>query len=199
MNTTATMIDWYNQSLEKYGEKDYRSLTWGDEQGTSAIRRYEDMNCIIPFADKRILEVGCGWGSFFDFGFICQKYTGIDINENFINIAKQRYSDHQFICMDINQYYSENQYDLVICSGVMGNQGGPGDHPEKLKNFITKIYHSLQANDILINFPSSWSTIRSNNIEYFSPSAVLEQTLMLTRNVTLYHKHKFDFLLHIHK
>jgi ubiquinone/menaquinone biosynthesis C-methylase UbiE len=63
-------------------------------------------NSIIPFANKRILEVGCGWGSFFDFGFTCQKYTGIDINENFIKIAKQRYSAHEFICIDINQYYS---------------------------------------------------------------------------------------------
>ena len=34
------MLKWYNDSLNEFGESDFRSLTWGDSEGVSAKKRY---------------------------------------------------------------------------------------------------------------------------------------------------------------
>lgn len=189
------MLNWYNDSLNQYGEKDFRSLTWGNAEGTSAKARYETMNLISPFSDKNIIEFGCGWGSFFDFGFTCKSYYGLDINSNFIELAKTKYPSSNFKQMDIlNMTHStSDKYDLAISSGVAGNQGGPADHPLKLRKYLSIMFDN--ANKVIVNFPSTWATIRSNNIEYFSPSSTLEIALSITNNVQLIHKTNFDFIL----
>jgi trans-aconitate methyltransferase len=187
------MINWYNNSLKTYGEEDFRSLTWGDKEGSSAKTRYNVMNQIGKFKDKSIIEFGCGWGSFFDFGYKCKTYKGIDINENFINLAQKKYPHLNFLTHNVLGYKDSFKYDLAISSGVAGNQGGPADHPNKLRKFLNNMFnHSQMA---IINFPSTWATIRSSNIEYFSPSSTLEIALSITENVRLIHKSKFDFIL----
>jgi len=187
------MIEWYNESLEKYGPGDFRSLTWADAEGTSAYKRYQQMDEVCPFEDNTIIEVGCGWGSFFDFEFTTEKYVGYDINEKFIKIAKEKHPNRNFFVLDISEEKSPIVADLVICSGVAGNQGGPADHPLKLKKFLKDL--SEMGDTVLVNFPSSWSTIRAKNIEYFSPESVLSAALDITPNVTLYHKSMADFLI----
>ena len=77
----------YNDKLAQYGENDFRSLNWGDKEGKSAKARYQQMFEQYDWSNKRVLEIGCGWGSFFDFGFECNFYYGIDINLDFINLA----------------------------------------------------------------------------------------------------------------
>jgi len=186
------MIKWYNDSLKKYGENDFRSLTWSDLEGKSAEHRYNIINSIESFKNKNIIEFGCGWGSFFDFGFTCNSYLGIDINPNLINIAKNKYK-HPFHVGDCLTFKSDKTFDLAISSGVAGNQGGPADHPSKLKQFLLNMKN--HSSKVMVNFPSTWATIRSKNIEYFSPSSTLEIALSITENVQLIHKTKFDFLL----
>lgn len=197
MNQEQRMMDWYNDSLMNYGENDFRSLTWGTSDGISAKARYLQMNNIIPFKDKSIIEFGCGWGSFFDFGFTCNDYYGIDINLNFINIAKKKYPSNKFENTDILTYNDNTIFDIAISSGVAGNQGGPADHPYKLKEYLYKMF--MSANTVMVNFPSTYATIRTNNIEYFSPSATMEIALSITENIQLIHKEKSDFLLILSK
>ena len=179
----------YNDKLAQYGEDDFRSLNWGDKEGKSAKRRYEQMSQYVDF-DCRIFEYGCGWGSFFDFGFKCQKYVGYDINEKLINIAKNKYPFHKWTTDDNVKF---STFDLCISSGVAGNRGGPAWSPNLLKDYLYKM--SLIAKKTIVNFPSNRATIRSEHVEYFSPEYVLGQALTITENVQLIHKYKSDFLL----
>lgn len=197
MNTQDRMLKWYDDSLKEFGTSDFRSLTWGNAEGTSAKFRYEQMNSVISFKDKNIIEFGCGWGSFFDFGFTCKQFVGIDISKDFISLAVSKYPEHQFINADILDDVTYGNFDIAISSGVAGNQGGPADHPLKLYNYLKKML--AHANTVLVNFPSTWSTIRSVNIEYFSPASTLDIALTLTPNVRLYHKNLSDFLLILEK
>lgn len=193
MNAKERMLKWYKDSLQEFGPNDFRSLTWSNEKGSSAESRYSQMNDIIPFEDKTIIEFGCGWGSFFDFGFTCKDFIGLDISQEFIDIANRKYKDRKFITADVLEDREYGNFDLAISSGVAGNQGGPADHPAKLRFYLKKMLK--HADKVLINFPSTWATIRTPNIEYFSPSATLETALSLTPNVQLYHKERADFLL----
>lgn len=193
------MIDSYNESLDKYGDSDFRSLNWGDRDGTSARFRYEQMDAEVSFENKSVLEIGCGWGSFFDFGFICQDYVGFDINSKFVDIANKKYGgslDKGFRVQDISSLETiTNKFDVSIASGVAGNIGGPAYLPEKLKNMLHKMY--VRSNTVLVNFPSNRATTRAAGVEYFSPEYVLGIALNITNNVKLIHRNKFDFLLRL--
>ena len=145
----------------------------------------------VDFENSSILEIGCGFGSFFKLGFNCKHYVGFDINENFINIAKQFYPTSRWHTSIPD---SKEQFDICICSGVAGNQGGPAWNPSLLQKFLLDTY-SRCTQKVLINFPTNRADIRSEHVEYFSPEYVLSQALHITHNVTLIHKHKFDFLL----
>jgi hypothetical protein len=181
----------YNKKLEQYGESDFRSLNWGDKEGKSAKKRYEQMSQYVDFKNSTIFEFGCGWGSFFDFGFKCKRYTGYDINENLINIAKKKYPLYKWTT---NEHVDKaSTFDLCISSGVAGNRGGPAWSPNLLKEYLYKM--SLIAKKVIVNFPSNRATIRTEFVEYFSPEYVLGEALNITENVQLIHKQKSDFLL----
>ena len=183
----------YNDKLTQYGEDDFRSLNWGDKEGKSAKRRYEQMSQYADFENSSIFEFGCGWGSFFDFGFKCKKYRGYDINEKLINIAEKKYPTHTWTTSDHVYGRKIRTFDLCISSGVAGNRGGPAWSPNLLKDYLYKM--SLIAKKTIVNFPSNRATIRSEHVEYFSPEYVLGQALTITENVQLIHKYKSDFLL----
>ena len=186
--------EWYDSKLEQFGENDYRSLNWGDKDGKSAKARYQQMFEQYDWSNKKVLEVGCGWGSFFDFGFKCDYYHGIDINPKLIDIANKKYKYNNFTTEDISLLKSINSsFDIAISSGVAGNRQGPADTPGKLMHYLNFMFNS--ANTVMINFPSNRATIRSEYVEYFAPEYIISQALNLTNNIQLIHKNQSDFLL----
>ncbi len=199
------MIDWYRDSMKTYGEDDFRSLHWGDKAGTSARFRYEQMDSEVNFEDKSVIEIGCGWGSFFDFGFVCQKYLGFDVVAEFIDSANKKYGgsiDKEFYVKDVLSLMPASykairfdKFDVSISSGVAGNIGGPAYLPEKLNTMLRQMYEI--SHTVLVNFPSNRATNRAENVEYFSPEYVLGQALNITNNVKIIHRNKFDFLLRL--
>ena len=46
------MQKWYLDSLNKYGEDDFRSLTWSDKMGKSAKKRYQQMSEYVDFKEN---------------------------------------------------------------------------------------------------------------------------------------------------
>ena len=188
--------EWYDSKLEQFGENDFRSLNWGDKEGKSAKARYQQMFEQYDWSDKKVLEIGCGWGSFFDFDFKCDYYHGIDINPLLIDIANKKYKNYDFTTEDISNHQLKSvslNYDVAISSGVAGNRQGPADTPGKLMHYLSFMFNS--ANTVMINFPSNRATIRSEYVEYFAPEYVISQALNLTNNIQLIHKNQSDFLL----
>tara|TARA_B110000211_G_scaffold48270_1_gene52321 strand:- start:521 stop:1117 length:597 start_codon:yes stop_codon:yes gene_type:complete len=188
--------EWYDSKLEQFGENDFRSLNWGDKEGKSAKARYQQMFEQYDWSDKKILEIGCGWGSFFDFGFKCDYYHGIDINPLLIDIANKKYKNYDFTTEDISNHQLKSvslNYDVAISSGVAGNRQGPADTPGKLMYYLNFMFNS--ANTVIVNFPSNRATIRSEYVEYFAPEYIISQALNLTNNIQLIHKNQSDFLL----
>ena len=184
----------YNSKLKQFGKNDFRSLNWGDKKGISAKARYQQMFEQYNWTNKSVLEIGCGWGSFFDFNFTCNYYTGIDINPKLIAIANKKHKYKNFKTENISNLKILNRgYDIAISSGVAGNRQGPADTPGKLMHYLNCMFNS--ANTVMINFPSNRATIRSEYVEYFAPEYIISQALNLTNNIQLIHQNQSDFLL----
>lgn len=80
-------------------------------------------NYIRPFDNCKILDIGCGPARILEYYPNNIEYVGIDINEDYINNARNTYGSDKrtFLCStvdDINQL-EFSQFDIITCLGVL--------------------------------------------------------------------------------
>ena len=101
---------------EKYEEKfghleGVKSLGWGSDY--SQQKRFDILLDVGISINDSVLDVGCGYG---DFSKNFVNYLGIDLRENAILTAKNKYSNHRFELKSI--YDINDTYDWVFASGI---------------------------------------------------------------------------------
>ena len=87
----------------------------------SQTKRYQIICQNINPTAQSIIDVGCGTGDFFHYlkyNNINLNYTGIDISSKMIIAAQKAYPSGNFRCLSINDCAVNNQYDIVIASGL---------------------------------------------------------------------------------
>lgn len=79
----------------------------------------------VLFPGAKVLDVGCASGGFFNIMRSMEPliyYTGIDISEPSIELAKQKYPDARFLIADGLQIpFDAGEFDLVHCTSVLVN------------------------------------------------------------------------------
>lgn len=81
-----------------------------------------DYRTLVPFLRKgmRVLDVGCGTGSITnDISKQTGKVTGIDNTERFINAGKERYDKVDLKCVDLFEFKTDEQFDLIVSARTM--------------------------------------------------------------------------------
>lgn len=94
----------------------------------SPFQRYrisKILEIYTPNKGENILDLGCGWGTFcFAFAPLCEKITGVDFNENGIDLCnrklkKWKFQNITFLCADAqNTRLKSNSYDVIICADL---------------------------------------------------------------------------------
>lgn len=95
----------------------------------------------IALKNSTILDVGCGTG---DLAFFLQKYqikdyVGIDIFENSIIKANQKFPQYLFILSDFLTYSFDKKFDYVVCSGALTTKLS-SDNYEIFSQWIIKMW-----------------------------------------------------------
>jgi len=109
--------------LKEYDPKEY----W--ERRADSWSELADLNYSLPITDKNliknwinklefksVLDIGCGNGRFTPM-FIGKDYTGIDISDKLVKIAKKRFPESEFKTMrveDLKPILSKPKYDLIF-------------------------------------------------------------------------------------
>jgi pseudaminic acid biosynthesis-associated methylase len=118
-----------NQTLDKVNES-YRKQT-----GITVQQIFEDFFDPLDRSSK-ILELGCNVGINFEIlkkmGF--SNLTGVEINTEAISIAKHNHPNLNFINSSIEEFNSNQKYDLVYTAGVLIHI-----NPNSLNSIISKI------------------------------------------------------------
>lgn len=125
-NQVKVLQQMYGDLHHEHGETPM-GVGWGSRKGQYA-RFHALLNYKKHLNPHNILDVGCGYGGFFTFVRMFKSkrigYTGIDIVEDYIEIAKTRYPRNgSFQCRSVKEHaeiWGENAYDLVVGSGVVG-------------------------------------------------------------------------------
>ena len=127
-----------------YSWKDYKKET---EKLNQLIKKYKNSD------GNKLLDVACGTGNhleYFKENFSC---TGIDLNEEMIDIAKSNISDVTFNQADMIDFNLDDTFDVILC---LFSSIGYVKTYENLEKTIGNFFNHLKSGGILIIEP--WFT-----------------------------------------
>jgi SAM-dependent methyltransferase len=191
------LLSFYNFHLKKFGDRP-EALRWTPQ---GQLKRYHTLLDIAPdLNDQKILDYGCGTGDFYQFlkrRGIRVHYTGVDINENFINLAKSKYPECTFKTMNTDEDEVEGFYDYVFICGVF-NLRVPGVHDD-LKNALVTLFKNCNK-ALALNALSSHTPVKDIELNYTSPEEMVKFAIEnLSPAVTLLHNRiPNDFTLFVY-
>ncbi len=179
------LLTFYNRHFKKFGDRP-EALRWTPQ---GQLRRYHTFLDIAPdLNNQKILDYGCGMGDFYKFlkrRGVDVKYTGVDINENFINVAKKKYPECKFMVMNIDEDALEGYYDYIFICGVF-NLRVPGVQEDLRNALVTLFKHCSKA--LALNALSSHTPTKDIELNYTSPEDTLRFAIEnLSPSVSLRH------------
>ncbi len=193
------LLSFYNFHLKKFGDRP-EALRWTPQ---GQLKRYQMLADIAPAGDLNnatVLDYGCGTGDFYKFlkrRGINVKYTGVDINENFIRLAKNKYSECTFKVMNADDDRFEGFYDYIFICGVF-NLEVPGVDDD-LKNALVTLFGHCNKG-LALNALSSHAPIRDPELHATSPEEMVKFSIEnLSPSIALRHDRiQHDFTLYVY-
>ncbi len=193
------LLSFYNFHLKKYGDRP-EALRWTPK---GQLKRYHMLAAVAPAEDlnnSTVLDYGCGTGDFYRFlkrRGVTVRYTGVDINENFINLAKSKYPECTFKVMCADDDELEGYYDYIFICGVFNLQV-PGVEDD-LKNALVTLFRHCNKG-LVLNALSSHTPIKDPELHFTSPEDMVKFAIEnLSPSVALRHDRiENDFTLYVY-
>ncbi len=117
---SSEIIDFYNQYLDSFGVTDPSAVGWTNKNAQHT--RFKALFDVGIKDYDSVLDYGCGLGHLNVYmtlnGYKNVKYSGIDVNPHYINMASMMFKDKNFAVSDIESVNPESTFDYVIGSGV---------------------------------------------------------------------------------
>lgn len=136
----------------RYQSKDYY---WGLEPSSMC---YEIMKLKPPIKPYRLLDMGCGEGKdtvfFAKNGYIVSAFDIADIGlEKGKRLADSNHVDVNFFKANINDYYLDNEFDIIFSSGVLHYMSN--EHRKSLLNNYSDCtaLNGIHTLNVFINKP----------------------------------------------
>ncbi|OKS86507.1 hypothetical protein RG47T_1963 [Mucilaginibacter polytrichastri] len=138
------MSRFHKARISEYGAGTAAALGWKSEQRQHI--RFETLAQIGDLENTSVLDAGCGHGDlkgFLDTRFNTFRYAGIDMMEEFLDVATARYGnlpDTKFYlgdCSSGNLPYM----DYVLCSGMLSYRSSEADY---VFTMIAKLFGSCR-------------------------------------------------------
>lgn len=193
----------YEKSAREHGVSPL-GVGWKDRK--SHTLRLKILSEVGISNGSSVLDVGCGYGALLDYllakGITGIKYTGIDIVENLVEMARKRFGDSpKFEVADIMELNQE--FDYVLNLGIFNVKLGSRD-VEFFEHFVTPILFKMWALakvGVAVSFMTDMVDYRNPNLYYASPSEIFNFLReRLSRYVTLRHDYGlYEFTAYVYK
>lgn len=162
-------IEIYDTTINKFGANTSEAVHWNKQ--TQYYRFNLIKNHLPNDSDISILDVGCGNGEFLNylnFSGHRGKYSGYDINKNFIDAAKKTYPQYtdSFHVVDILETPVKESFDYVILSGLFNSNYGQDE--TWIKSMLTKMFQ-LSNKKVIFNAISTYTSYRDEQMYYINP------------------------------
>lgn len=160
--------------------------------------RFKVMSEIGIINNSEILDVGCGFGdllSYFKSKRIDVKYTGVDINPLFLEIAKNKHPFANFFQRDIEINKFKKKFDWCFAIGTT-NMKANYKYIEKLLGEMLRI----SKKGVAMDFMSSYVDFKKPESSHFDPEKIFKIAKKLSKRVVIRHDYlPFEFCVYIYK
>lgn len=149
---------------------------------------------------RRVLDVGCGIGMFYQFlcdrGVSFGKYTGLDIVDSFLDHNRRLYPNAEFLNLDIFEDKIEDlEPDVVYMSQLFNRRYEAADNEEVACAAVRRLFE-VAREGVVVDFMSTYVDYREEEHHYFAPETMLKFAKQLTRYASLRHDYlPFEFTL----
>jgi len=190
------LLDSYTRHLKDFGDSP-QAVRWTPD---GQLRRFETLLRIAgDFSGKTVLDFGCGKGDLYGFmkekGF-SPRYCGIDINKNFIELARRKYPESEFLDMDIEETDFNRHFDIIFVCGVFNFRIAGIE--ESMKHILRKLFR-LCTEALHVNLLTAYMPQKSAELFYVKPEEILNFAITeLSRSVALEHT-KEDIYLSVYR
>lgn len=177
----AEVSHYFHENLRQYGY-DPRSLGW--IPGTQEAR-FRVLTAIGDLEGCSVLDVGCGFGDLYEYlrrNGIDVDYTGVDLSQDFVEIARQRHPDATFIAADFEEARVGRDFDWAFESGVFNYK--VSGHEFFVGNMIRKMFRSA-VKGIAIDFLNHRGGFFSTGLYHPRPADIYAFCNKLSHRVTL--------------
>jgi ubiquinone/menaquinone biosynthesis C-methylase UbiE len=184
----------YTDKIRRYGTG-VKALKWNNYG--SASQRYVELVHDIDFAEKSVLDVGCGTGNLLP--YLLGKaqnisYTGVDALAVFIQEAQERYPDFNFLVQEYLSWETDKRFDVILCCGALNSSRMTID--ERLaciKKMFDQSQHAVAFN-MAGHHPIPLA--KDQSISYVDSRKILDYCFTLSDRVILrHHYHPKDFTI----
>lgn len=179
--------DFYKDRIDKFGFSKEAIVYKVDEQ---MRLRYTMLVSMFKIGkEDTILDIGCGLGYFCDFlranGFT-GKYTGFDINSEFIEYCRKTHPNDEFEVLDIQSDKVERKFDYVFCGATLQIRPRFTDGDLYFKDMAQKMFYLCNKGLAFDLFNANTVDFKNNDdILYLEPALVVDTCYALTRRVVL--------------
>jgi 2-polyprenyl-3-methyl-5-hydroxy-6-metoxy-1,4-benzoquinol methylase len=176
---TKMLTEHYASKFREFGPTP-AGVDWGKE--ADARLRYDKMLAVTDLAQysgpaPSFLDVGCGYGGLLAHARergLAITYTGVDACQEMIRYAQEHHREGTFICSDIFDFWPPDQYDFVVCNGILTLKLTAGIQEMKVfaQALIKKMF-SMCRGGIAFNVMSSHVNFMVANLYYRDPAEFL--------------------------
>ena len=139
--------------------------------------------------ESSVLDVGCGQGDLYT--FLQQRmstshkpfsYTGIDVSEKMIGIAKSKHPNVNFSCVDFLTQKEDQKYDHVFALGTFSLRAE--DQDQYITSCISKCFR-LTNHTCTITITSETSETKYDEIFYYKVSDIAKTASSLSKKIVI--------------
>lgn len=197
----------YGQKFAEYGDTPL-GVDWGADHADHLLR-LERMLAVTDIGrtdiTQSILDVGCGYGSLYE---LCQSrsldfsYSGIDICEEMIASAREKYVDAEWLVGDILNIEGSRKFDYVVCNGILTQklEASIREMDEYLKHLVTRMFELCRVG-VAFNVMTTYVNFTAPNLYYRNPAELLAWCMsQLTPRVRLDHAYPlYEYAVYLYR
>lgn len=164
------VVQHYSDLLKKHGD-DPRAVQLADRM--TQRRRFRVLTePLESMHGSSVMDVGCGLAHLAEFlaeNGLDGEYTGIDINQDFVDVCRAKFPETRFECLDISRTTPGWESDLVVCNGMFNN---PCTDPKAFVRCSLRNMYAVTRRVMSFNLMSSYVDFFDPNLLYFDPEDI---------------------------
>ncbi len=191
------VLSFYDRTLRMFGDRP-EALGWTPD---GQVRRYESLLGIGKIDGRKVLDFGCGKGDLC--GFLRGRevrvdYTGFDINERLISLAREKNPGALFRVFDIERDVLDEDFDYIFLCGVFNLKVQGID--EVIRSSLKKLFGSCRLG-LAFNALSYHNPRKDFALHYVSPEELANFALTELSPFVLmrYDRMAYDFTMFVYR